>query len=74
MRTEKACNLHLRRDLNDWEMESIASFHVTMEDFNNLVEEGNRIERQKDSTGKFLVSSAYEDLNSTETQEDGHGR
>lgn len=48
--------------------ECIASFHNTMADFNNLVEEGDRLEREKDSTGIFSVSSAYKDPNSTESR------
>lgn len=62
-------DLQLRRNLNDWELEIIASFHNTMAEFNFLNMEEDRLLWQKDSTGMFSVSSAYKELNTSEAKE-----
>ncbi|XP_047258156.1 uncharacterized protein LOC124890347, partial [Capsicum annuum] len=66
MRNGQAWN---RRYLYDWEMETIASFYANLADFTSSVEKVDRLEWQKDKSGKFTVNSAYKDLNISEFQE-----
>lgn len=69
VRNGQAWNLYFRRYLYDWEMETIASFYANLADFTSSVEKVDRLEWQKDKSGKFTVNSTYKDLNISEFQE-----
>ncbi|WMV38316.1 hypothetical protein MTR67_031701 [Solanum verrucosum] len=64
-------NLHLRRNLNDWEMTFVAAFLNTVPQNLNLTEERDSLVWKVDSKGIFTVKSAYKDLTGTNTQEIG---
>lgn len=69
--TGQGWNLYLRRNLNDWEIITIATFQETVPQNINLTREGDSLEWKVDSRGVFTVRSAYRDLISTELQEIG---
>ena len=77
MLTGQGWNLHLRRNLNDWEMGNIVAFHDTMAQFSNLTWEEEKVVWKIGSKGVFSVNSAYKDLNhsnSNDRMELWHGR
>ncbi|XP_060190615.1 uncharacterized protein LOC132619869 [Lycium barbarum] len=67
--TRQGWNLHLRRHLNDWEMERIAAFYSTVDQFNNLIGERDTMVWKIDNKCLFTVNSAYRDLNTSNNQE-----
>uniref|UniRef100_M1CC58 Reverse transcriptase zinc-binding domain-containing protein n=1 Tax=Solanum tuberosum TaxID=4113 RepID=M1CC58_SOLTU len=69
--TGQGWNLHLRRNLNDWEITSIARFHDTMARATNLTEEQDRLIWKGERKGEFTVSSAYRELRPSEEQQAG---
>ncbi|WMV41678.1 hypothetical protein MTR67_035063 [Solanum verrucosum] len=62
-------NLHLRRNLNDWEMGNIVAFHDTMTQFSNLTREEDKVVWKIGSKGVFSVKSAYKDLNQSNSND-----
>ncbi|XP_060216840.1 uncharacterized protein LOC132644271 [Lycium barbarum] len=62
--TGQGWNLHLRRHLNDWEMERIAAFYSTVDQFNNLTGERDTMVWKIDNKGLFTVN-----LNTSNNQE-----
>ncbi|KAG5608831.1 hypothetical protein H5410_020112 [Solanum commersonii] len=69
--TGKGWNLHLRRNLNDCEVNFIANFQNTVPQNLNLTKEKDSLVWKVDSKGIFTVRPAYKDLTGTNTQEIG---
>ena len=63
MWTGQGWNLHLRRNLNDWEMGNIVAFYDTMGQFRNMTREEDKVVWKIGSKGVFSVKTAYKDLN-----------
>ncbi|WMV15559.1 hypothetical protein MTR67_008944 [Solanum verrucosum] len=66
---DQGWNLHLRRNLNDWEMCRITEFLVTLAQFSNLSQEEDSLVWNVGSKGCFTVNSTYEDLNTVDIEE-----
>lgn len=60
--TVQGWNLHFRRNLNDWEMTSIAELQETIPQIISLTEERGILIWKVDSEGVFTVRSVYKDL------------
>ncbi|WMV27177.1 hypothetical protein MTR67_020562 [Solanum verrucosum] len=69
--TGQGWNLHLRRNLNDWEITSIARFHDTMARATNLIDEQDRLIWKGERKEEFTVRSAYRELRPIEEQQAG---
>uniref|UniRef100_M1DJF6 CCHC-type domain-containing protein n=1 Tax=Solanum tuberosum TaxID=4113 RepID=M1DJF6_SOLTU len=69
MWTGQGWNLHLRRNLNDWEMGNIVAFHDTLAQFSNLTREEDKVVWKIGSKGVFSVKSAYKDLNQSNSND-----
>ena len=70
MGTGQGWNLHLRRNLNDWQVDRIATFYTIMDRFNNLSEERDTIVWKKGREGIFSVNSASRELNRSNHKEE----
>jgi len=62
MWTGQGWNLHLRRNLNDWEVERIGALYNTLASFNNLTGEEDTAIWKIGNKGVFSVNSAYKKL------------
>ncbi|WMV14734.1 hypothetical protein MTR67_008119 [Solanum verrucosum] len=69
MWTRQGWNLHLRSNLNDWEMGNIVAFHDTMAQFSNLTRKEDKVVWKIGSKGVFSVKSAYKDLNQSNSND-----
>ncbi|CAN4110783.1 unnamed protein product [Withania somnifera] len=75
--TQEGWNFQFRRNLNDWEIENVADFFRSFEDFKGIKNEYDKLWLCRDSKGTFKVNSAYKLLNQGEavlTQENFNKR
>nr|XP_009599592.1 uncharacterized protein LOC104095219 [Nicotiana tomentosiformis] len=64
-KSTRGWNIVFRRNLNDWELQSVAEFWETLEAFHGLTEEEDVLMWKGHKLGVFSVKSAYHFFNTT---------